>query len=117
MKELGKNKKVILVLGDINRLGRFEQKYHREVGSLVAKQPIHMLVTIGKKAQEIAKQAKSDGTTAQVHSFQKVDGVLELIKPHLDENTLLLIKGPMSSKEMINFAQQLQQTTNKKRTR
>jgi UDP-N-acetylmuramoyl-tripeptide--D-alanyl-D-alanine ligase len=117
LKELGKNKKVILVLGDINRLGRFEQKYHREIGSLVAKQPVHMLITIGSKAQGIAKQALKDGTMAQVRSFQKIDGVLDLVKPQLDQDTLLLIKGPMSSRDMIDFAQQLQHTTNKRRTR
>lgn len=117
LKEIGKDKKVILILGDINRLGRFEQKYHREIGSLIAKQPVHMLVTIGSKAQEMAKQALLDGTKAQVHSFQKMEGVLDLIKPQLDQNTILLIKGPMASKEMIAFAQQLQVSTNKRRTR
>ena len=117
LKELGKNKKVILVLGDINRLGRFEQRYHHEIGSLVAKQNVHMLVTIGNKAQAIAKKALQDGTTAQVHSFQKIDGVLDIVKPQLDQDTLLLIKGPMSSRDMVNFAQQLQLTTNKRRIR
>ncbi|WP_234417225.1 UDP-N-acetylmuramoyl-tripeptide--D-alanyl-D-alanine ligase [Lysinibacillus sp. 2017] len=117
LNELGKNKKVIVVLGDINRLGRFERKYHREVGTLVAKQSIHTLVTIGSKAQEIAKQALADGTKAKVHSFQKIEGVLDLLKPQLDSDTLLLIKGPMSSREMIEFAEQLQQNTNKRRTR
>lgn len=119
LQELGKDKKVIIVLGDINRLGRFERKYHREVGSLVAKQPVHMLVTIGTKAQEIAKQAIADGTTAEVHSFQNIEGVLEVLKPQLDSDTLLLIKGPMSSREMIDFAAQLQQdqSTTKRRIR
>ena len=119
IKEIGKNKKVILVLGDINRLGNFESKYHREVGSLVAKQSVHTLVTIGKKAQEIAKQALAEGTTAKVYSFQKIEGVLDIVMPQLDRGTLLLIKGPMSSKEMKTFAEQLQvdSNTNKRRTR
>ena len=51
---IGKEKKVILVLGDIKRLGNFEEKYHREIGTMVAQRNIHMLMTIGSKAQEIA---------------------------------------------------------------
>ena len=45
---VGKDKKVILVLGDIKRLGNFEEKYHREIGSMVALRKIDTLITIGK---------------------------------------------------------------------
>ena len=61
---IGKGKNVILVLGDINRLGNFEKKYHREIGSMVAKRNIHTLITIGSKAEEIARQAIRDGSKA-----------------------------------------------------
>ena len=37
--------------------GNFEKKYHQEIGSLIAKYNIHMLVTIGSRAEEIVKQA------------------------------------------------------------
>ena len=69
---MGKGKKIILILGDINRLGNFEKKYHREIGSMVANRNIHTLITIGKKAEEIAKQAKRDGSTANIRIFQNV---------------------------------------------
>lgn len=105
--EIGKDKKVILVLGDIRRLGNYEEKYHREIGSMVAQRNIHMLFTIGNKARDIAKQAIEDGTQAEVHIFQDVTGVLEKLKPHLDRNTIVLIKGPMSSRSMIEFAKAL----------
>lgn len=104
---LGKN--IVLVLGDIKRLGSFEKKYHREIGSLVAKRNIHTLITIGSKAEEIAKQAKEDGIEATVHMFQDVTGVIDVLKPILDKNTILLIKGPMSSRSMIDFANSLKQ--------
>ena len=66
---IGEGKNVILVLGDIKRLGNFEKKYHREIGSMVAKRNIHTLITIGSKAEEIAKQAKEDGTEANSPYF------------------------------------------------
>ena len=92
---IGKGKNVILVLGDINRLGNFEKKYHREIGTLVAKRNIHTLITIGKKAEEIARQAKQDGSKADIHMFQNVNGLKEVLEPVLDSNAILLIKGPM----------------------
>jgi len=104
---VGKEKKVILVLGDIKRLGNFEEKYHREIGSKVAERQIDTLITIGKRAEAIADQAKKDGTKAEVHTFKDVIGVLEILKPKLDADTIVLIKGPMSSKSMIEFANNL----------
>lgn len=104
---VGKDKKVILVLGDIKRLGNFEEKYHREIGSMVAVRKIDTLITIGKRAEKIADQAQKDGTSAEVHTFKEVAGVLELLKPKLDADTIVLIKGPMSSRSMIEFANKL----------
>ena len=102
-----KDKNIILLLGDIKRLGNFEKQYHREIGSLVAKRKIHTLITIGSKAEEIAKQALKNGTTANVHSLMKVDGILDILQPLLDKNAIVLIKGPMSSRSMIEFANSL----------
>lgn len=101
---IGKGKNVILILGDINRLGNFEKKYHREIGSLVAKRNIHTLITIGSKAEDIAKQAIQDGSNANIHIFKDVNGIKNIIDPILDSKAILLIKGPMSSRSMIDFA-------------
>ncbi|MFJ7727604.1 Mur ligase family protein [Neobacillus sp. NPDC097160] len=104
---IGEGKNVILVLGDINRLGNFEKKYHREIGTLVAKRNIHTLITIGNKAEEIARQASQDGSKANIHMFKDVKGLKEVLDPILDSNAILLIKGPMSSRSMIDFANSL----------
>lgn len=104
---IGKGKNVILVLGDINRLGNFEKKYHREIGSLVAKRNIHTLITIGSKAEEIAKQAIQEGSKATIHIVREVKGLKEMLEPVLDSDAILLIKGPMSSRSMIEFASSL----------
>ncbi|MBU8879981.1 UDP-N-acetylmuramoyl-tripeptide--D-alanyl-D-alanine ligase [Bacillus sp. FJAT-29790] len=108
---IGKGKNIILVLGDINRLGNFEKKYHREIGSMVAKRNIHTLITIGNKAEEIAKQAARDGTKANVHSFKDVNGIMDILDPILNRHAILLIKGPMSSRSMIEFANRLKMDT------
>ena len=80
---IGKGKNVILVLGDINRLGNFEKKYHREIGSMVAKRNIHTFITIGSKAEEIARQAILDGSKANIHMFNDVKGLKDILEPYL----------------------------------
>lgn len=104
---IGKGKKIILILGDINRLGNFEKKYHREIGTMVADRDIHTLITIGKKAEEIARQAKRDGSTANIKIFENVNDIGNRLEHLFDERSLVLIKGPMSSRGMIEFAKSL----------
>jgi UDP-N-acetylmuramoyl-tripeptide--D-alanyl-D-alanine ligase len=108
---IGKGKKVILILGDIKRLGAYEKKYHREIGTMVADRKIHTLVTIGRKADEIARQALIEGSFATMHRFNDLDAehVRQLLEPHLDKETIVLIKGPMSSRAMIALAKQLKE--------
>lgn len=104
---IGKNKNVVLILGDINRLGNFEKQYHREIGSMIAKRKIGTLITIGKKAVEIANQARKDGSTATIMSYEHVNEIGSRVDHLLDEKSLVLIKGPMSSRGMIEFAKRL----------
>lgn len=106
---LSTGKKVIIVLGDINRLGRFERKYHQEIGRLLTKKRVDVLVTVGKKAQEIARQARIDGLQAEIFIKQAGDNLAALLLPRLDAQTLVLIKGPMSSKEMKHLVNDLSQ--------
>lgn len=104
---IGNGKKIILILGDINRLGNFEKKYHREIGSMVADRNIHTLITIGKKAEEIARQAIREGSDANIRIYKDVNEIGNQLDHLLDDRSLVLIKGPMSSRGMIDFAQSL----------
>ncbi|MDZ5472991.1 UDP-N-acetylmuramoyl-tripeptide--D-alanyl-D-alanine ligase [Bacillus sp. 31A1R] len=107
MDHISEGKKKIVLLGNINRLGNYEKRFHQEIGSLIAGKDIHTLITIGNKAVEIARQAKRDQFKGNVQIFEKVDGIKELLMKELDENTHLLIKGPMSSRSMIQLASDL----------
>ncbi len=107
--EIGKDKKKILLLGDINRLGDYEKEYHQKVGTMVASRTFNTLITIGHKAEEIGKQAILDGFTGQVHMFSTVEGVQDILVNELDAESILLIKGPMKSRSMIELAHNLRQ--------
>lgn len=104
---IGKDKKIVLILGDINRLGNFEKKYHQEIGSLIASREIHTLVTIGKKAEEIARQAKKDGSNAMIKMYESAKEIGHQLDHVIDADSVVLLKGPMSSRAMIDFAKSL----------
>ena len=70
---------------------------------MVASGNIHTLITIGKKAEEIAKQAKLDGSTANIKVFETVNDIGKRLDTIVDDQSLVLIKGPMSSRGMIDF--------------
>ena len=108
--EVGREKKKIVLLGDINRLGEYEKEYHQKVGTMVAKRTFQTLITIGHKAAEIGKQAILDGFAGHVHMFSTTEGVQDILINELDADSILLIKGPMKSRSMIELAQNLRLT-------
>ena len=108
--EVGKEKKKIVLLGDINRLGEYEKEYHQKVGTMVSKRTFQTLITIGHKAEEIGKQAILDGFTGHVYMFSTTEGVQDILVKELDADSILLIKGPMKSRSMIELAQNLRLT-------
>ena len=51
----------IAVLGDIKELGRFSMELHTKVGREIAEQKVNILITVGKEAEYIAKEAINMG--------------------------------------------------------
>ncbi|WLR43128.1 UDP-N-acetylmuramoyl-tripeptide--D-alanyl-D-alanine ligase [Bacillus carboniphilus] len=109
IENLGKHKRKIVLLGNIYRLGTYEEEYHRKVGSAVSEYTVDYLITIGDKAQFISSQAIEDGFKGSVNHFETTEGVFEQLVSLLNEDTILLIKGPMKSKSMIELAQKLKE--------
>ena len=84
----------VFVMGDMLELGAASEALHREVGSLVARCPIDLLVTIGKEARWASEEARSRGMDerAVVHFASKIEAKRELrglVKPE----DIVLIKG------------------------
>ncbi len=76
----------VVVLGDMRELGAASERFHRELGRLVAAGPWHLVVTVGKDARWIADEAIAAGypAVAVVH-FADTDaaarGIRDLIQP------------------------------------
>lgn len=63
----------IAILGGMNELGEDSPKYHREVGAYTAEEGVDMLITIGEKAEDIAKGWESVRNAGAVHYEKKED--------------------------------------------
>ena len=51
----------IAVLGDMLELGEFSEKLHRDVGKVIVKNDIDILITVGEKAKYISDEANKLG--------------------------------------------------------
>lgn len=91
-----KNKKKIIIMGDMLELGTLEEKYHREIGALIGMMDIDLLIGVGlasKLMVEEATKALGPKRTKWVPSEAKVRKVLGT---HLSRNAAVLIKGSRS---------------------
>jgi len=63
LKELGKGKPTIAVVGDMLELGKETKAMHRDVGTYIADQSVSSLIVCGVLGKEIARGASSRGMT------------------------------------------------------
>jgi len=84
----------IVVLGDMLELGRLSQKFHQEIGKIVATSPIYSLITIGKDARFIAKAAREWGMErSNIFSFKNKKFASRKLKELVKPKDAVLIKG------------------------
>jgi UDP-N-acetylmuramoyl-tripeptide--D-alanyl-D-alanine ligase len=109
LKDMSKTKKSIAVLGEINRLGDHTESYHKEVGEIIASIGVDVLITVGANALDIGKTAKEKGAKWEFHHFDHLDGVEELIKSQIVEETIVLIKGYGYDLPLVRLANRLKE--------
>lgn len=111
------NKKKVLLIGDIQQLGDYDEQIHREIGSLIAMTNINALITVGASAAQIANQAASEQFKGEIHSFVNADVDIDIkpvegkIKQIVDGNTVLLLKSSRFNKQIRQLAENLKQST------
>ena len=97
-----KDKKKILVLGDMGELGEQEEFYHREIGRFIKNNYVDYLVTVGLLSKFISEEAGI--SKSRYFSAGDVDGVVSFLYTILDRNVVVLFKASRSMKleEIIN---------------
>jgi UDP-N-acetylmuramoyl-tripeptide--D-alanyl-D-alanine ligase len=82
----------VAVLGDMMELGTDQERYHREVGRMVAELGIELLVAVGERAGWYAQEA--DGVPAA--RFADAQEAAAGIAEHLEPGDTVLLKGSRS---------------------
>jgi len=83
----------IAVLGDMLELGEYEERGHRMVGARAA-QIVDLLITVGERAQWIAKEARAARLGEnQVVMLGSGDDVIEYLGEKVGEGDVVLVKG------------------------
>ncbi|WP_186670335.1 UDP-N-acetylmuramoyl-tripeptide--D-alanyl-D-alanine ligase [Sporosarcina sp. BP05] len=107
LNEIGQGKKRVAILGTITDLGSWGFIIHEQAGELISQIGVDVLITIGEHARIMADHVVRSGHNAQVHTFNNSILVYDLLKKIVDENTIILIKGDMYSRPIIELAVKL----------
>lgn len=98
-------KRKIAILGDMLELGDFEEELHRKVGKEIFINKIDILVTVGERAEFIAKEAKEVGMLdTNITSYKSNGEAINFLKKNMKNGDVILLKASNSMKftEILN---------------
>lgn len=85
--------KKILVLGDMLELGPQEEEFHFKIGQSIDPNKIDYVFTYGPLGKKIAEGAETVLPQARILSFSDKQTLIDELKKHTDDRTLLLVKA------------------------
>lgn len=91
-----KGDRKIAILGGMNELGDESPKYHREVGAYAAQQNVDLLITIGEKAEDIARGFDAERKGAEALRFAAKEDVYEKLDELFREGDVVVVKASRS---------------------
>lgn len=91
---LTKGRKIAFLAG-MGELGQWAKKAHEDIGRLVVKEHIDILITLGTLAESIASAARSEGMTAVYTTETHAEGAA-LLQSLLKPGDTVLLKGSRS---------------------
>ena len=94
--DFAKDKKKIVVMGDMLELGELEEKYHRELGAIIGRMNIDYLVGVGSASRTLVASATERLGKAKTRWVSNQSQVISILTPLLKKNTAVLIKGSRS---------------------
>lgn len=86
-------KRRIAVLGDMLELGKVADVSHRELGRLVPRVKVDVLVTVGEKGKLIAKEARKKMSDSNVFAYLSVEEAAGVLKNNLRKGDVVLVKA------------------------
>lgn len=88
------NRRKIAVLGDMLELGDYSQTLHEQVGETIYLDKIDILISSGKEAKYIVKQAKESGMPKEnIYYFETKQEILNQLKKMMKTGDIILFKA------------------------
>ena len=104
LKEKGKNKKKIAVIGKINYLGDFEKKSYQKIGKLLASYKVDYLITADKDTKIISEAAIKAGLDkSKVYHLDDKKGARQILNVLLNKNSVVLFKISMLDQSFVEI--------------
>lgn len=88
--------RTVAILGDMGELGATEKEMHYEVGKHVAEKQIQVLICIGTLSEELARGAKEQGRTLEIHHYGDKESFLNEMDQVLQTGDIILVKASHS---------------------
>lgn len=100
-----KDRRKIVVLGDILELGSSSKKIHKKIGKDLANFKIDMLITVGKYSKLIKREYKKKGKRIRIKHFRKELRVRKYLKRNIKKNDVILFKASNGIKlvNLVNY--------------
>ncbi len=99
--QLGSDRKgrLVFICGDMAELGAQSEKFHTELGVLIARANVQLLLAVGKFAKVTAAAAKRlAGHNLQVECFNDVSAVCNSLQKFIKNSDIILVKGSRAAK-------------------
>lgn len=93
LKELGKGKLKVAVLGEMKDLGTLSESSHEQVGTKIARSRVNYLFTLGSVAATITKSAQKAGFKGKSINVKTTKEAIRELKKIASKKSLILVKG------------------------
>ena len=84
-----KDKKIVVVFGDMFELGEFEENYHKEIGELINSLNVNYFVSVGNLAKITAREVNN----IPKKICKDVNEAAEFLSEFMEEDTLVFLKA------------------------
>lgn len=111
LQKLGEGKTKLVLLGRLSSLGKLSEEVYQNCGEIIAGIGVDILISCTRNSEKMVEKmvgyARAKGWNGKVYFSNSYNDSNNLLKQILDENCILLIKGDMYAKSMINLAARL----------
>jgi UDP-N-acetylmuramoyl-tripeptide--D-alanyl-D-alanine ligase len=88
------NRRLVFFCGDMNELGKDSLALHEELGQLIARSNISLLVTAGPLSEAAAKTAKQSAKNdIQIFSYPDAVSACNNLQKFIEDTDIILVKG------------------------